>query len=207
MNHMYRRDASTVRQDIGLAFAALSKAIEQLFESNAHDAHPGVGVDGDPHLQAIAEPDQELFERLAGLASSGLAIIESDREWFLTMGLAADRCYEFWYRLALTVIKAADGRKVSGRPAPVPDTLALRLFHSLLRFLPYACAQPGDCAIRTADALILLHEAFPLEDMRQQLRDAEFSASSTLGMLSAVAERVRESNRANHIHDQDRNRG
>lgn len=190
-------DAATNREAIGLAFTSLCKALDQLVERSVSGAHPGVERDEDA-LWAITEPTPEFFENLAGLAYAGIATIESDREWFLAEGLGARYSYDFWYTLALTVIKAADAHMDSKHPARVEDAIILGLFHSLLRFLPYACVAPGDCTMRTADALIYLCIAFPLESMRRQLHDAKFSASCAASMLTAVDEKVRESHGADH---------
>jgi len=193
-------DAATNREAIGLAFTSLCKALDQLVERSVSDAHPDVELDEDA-LWAITEPTPGLFEDLAGLAYVGLATLESDREWFLTKGLGAKASYDFWYTLALTVTRAADAHMESEHPARVEDAIIISLFHSLLRFLPYACVAPGDCTMRTADALIYLCIAFPLESMRRQLHDAKFSASCTASMLSAVDEKVRESHGASHAQD------
>ncbi len=196
-------DTPANRQAISLAFAALLASVDQLLESSSYNAHPGYGIEGDMHLKAISEPTRDLFERLAGLAYAGLATIESDREWFLSDGLRAAHCYDFWYTLALTVIKAADGHSESEHPAAVPEAPIVSLLHSLKRFLPYACVQPGDCAMRTADALILLSTAFPFESIRHQLQDARFAASTTSDLLAAVHERVEESLRAGRAQKPD----
>jgi hypothetical protein len=200
---MNENDIFAGRQATGLAFETLSKVIRQLFEDRAYEAHPGYGVPGDPHLKAIAQPDREVFEDLAGLAHAGLKIIEGEREWFLTEALRAPGSYDFWYMLALAVNKAATGHMDSSQPASVPVAAIQTLFCSLLRFLPYACVQPGDCALRTADALISLFQAFPSDDMYQQAEAASFTASLSSNLLSAVQDRVRESHRAAHPFKQD----
>ena len=185
-------------QATGLAFQTLSRIVEQLFEDRAYEAHPGYGVPGDPHLQAIAQPDRELFEELAGLAHAWLKIIEGERELFVTKGLGAPGSYDFWYTLALAANKAATAHMDSSELARVPAAAIQTLFGSLLRFLPYACVQPGDCALRTADALISLFEAFPSDDMYWQAHAASIAASVSSSLLSAVQDRVRETHRAAH---------
>lgn len=199
--------ASANRQAIALAFRALNTSIDHVLETSAYDAHPGYGIEGDIHFKAIAEPDINLFERLAGLAYAGIALIESDREWFLSEGLRAANCYDFWYTLALTIQKAAHGHIESERPAGVPDVTVLSLFQSLQRFVPYSCVQPGDCAMRTADALILLCKAFRLDDMRLQLRNARFSSSSASSLLDLVDEKVEEWERASQHRGSDQGEG
>ena len=196
MIDMNESDILVSRQATCLAFETLSKVVRRLFQDEAYDAHPGYGVEGDLHLKAIAQPDRELFEDLAGLAHAGLKIVESDREWFLAEGLRAGDCYSFWYKLALAVTKAAEGHIGSPQPAMVSEKAIQSLFHSLLRFLPYACVEPGDCAYRTADALTTLFAAFPLDVMYHQAKSAEFSASLSSNLLSQVQHGVREFRRA-----------
>ena len=139
------------------------------------------------HLKAISSA-RDLSERWP-TGPRRTRAIESDREWFLSDGFASRHCYDSG-NVALTVIKAADGHSQSEHPAVVPEAPIVGLFHSLKRFLPYACVQPGDCAMRTADALILLSTAFPFESIRHQLQDACLAASTTSDLLAAVHERV-----------------
>lgn len=179
---------------IRLAFEALARTVDSLFERHAYDAHPGVGVEGDIHLKAFPAPSRELFEDLAGLAHAGLNLIEHNRQWFLTEG--GRDSYRFWYTLALAASKAASGHADSAQPARVPEEPVRILFGSLLEFLPYACIQPGDWVMRTADALAILYAAFPLDGLRESVRQAEHSNSTSASLLSAVRAKIDESFRA-----------
>ena len=129
MVDMNEYDTQGSRQATCLAFQTLSKVVRRIFQDKAHDAHPGYGVEGNLNLKAIAEPDQGLFEDLAGLAHAGLRIVESDREWFLVEGLPG-QSYDFWYQLALAVITAARGQIDSLQRAMVPEKTVQSLFHS-----------------------------------------------------------------------------
>ena len=50
-------------------------------------------------------------------------------------------------------MRAAESHMRSPQPAMVPEETIQSLYSCLLRFLPYACFEPGDCAVRTAGAL------------------------------------------------------
>jgi hypothetical protein len=196
MVHMDYSDKTSPGAPIRLAFEALAKTVDSLFERHAYDAHPGVGVEGDIHLKAFPELSRELFEDLAGLAHAGLNLVEHNRQWFLAEG--GRDSYRFWYTLALAASKAASGHADSAQPARVPEEPVRILFGSLLEFLPYACIQPGDWVMRTADALAILYAAFPLDGLRELVGQAEHSASVSTSLLSAVGKKIEEHYRAAH---------
>jgi len=175
-----------------LAFEALARSVDALFERHAYDAHPGVCVEGDIHFKAFPNPGRELFEDLAGLAYAGLNLVEHNRQWSLAEG------YGFWYTLAVAVSNAASGYADAEQPERVPEEPVRILFGSLLDFLPYACNRPGDWVIRTADALASLYAAFPLDGLRERVTQAQHSSSTSAGLLSAVREKIDESFRATH---------
>lgn len=177
----FRNEAAT-----GLAFAALQGAVGALSAAQAER-----GREENADLAACAKFDLEFFEQLAGLAHAGLRLVESNRDWFLTEGLPGSS-HDFWYTLALTVMGGPLGRVDSPPPPPTLHEPIRVLYVSMLRFLPYACVQPGDCAVRIADALTILYTAFPLDGLHELTLSTFESASSFQRSASAVSGRVEE---------------
>jgi hypothetical protein len=196
MVRMNQREMTETGMATRLAFAALARSVDGLFERHARDARPGFGIEGDIHLKVFSEPSQELFDDLARLAQAGLDLVERNRQWVLAEGLRDGECDRFWYDLALAASKAASGHADSTQKERVSEEPIRILFSSLLEFLPYACIQPGDWVIRIADALVILHAAFPLDGLRELARQAEHSAKTLAGLLSAVGEKMEENLRA-----------